>query len=167
MPSTTIRKEITKLRQERATKPYIGIHIRHGDRFPDNQKWRDDYVPIREYTTATSRIWGSLKSSNPPEVQEDKPTVYVATDSYAAFQDYLSLSPAPENVWGLHASDKHSWKFMASPHGYVQRVFEGRKTRPEERKRWTQGMILDFAMMSGAWLTPGERGPLATLCTLT
>lgn len=166
-PNKALRKELTKLRQQQAQQPYIGVHIRHGDRYPENQKWRDDYIPISEYTQSTSRIWEQLKTSSPPSVRDQAPNVYVGTDSYAALQDYISLSATPNNVWGLHISDNRSWKFMANPHGYVQRVFEGRKVRPEERKRWTQGMILDFAMISGAWLREGERGPLATLCTAT
>ena len=95
------------------------------------------------------------------------PTVYVASDSYAAYQDHLALFPAPENVWGLHAAtiQERKWRSMASPHGYVQRVFMGRKTREEERARWTEGMVLDFAMLTGAWLEGVEEGPKAVVCT--
>lgn len=167
LPSLSIRRELTQLRQQHAQTPYLGIHIRHGDRYPDNREWRGDYVPISQYISATSSMWEKALASSTPEVSTDKPTVYVASDSYAAFQDHLALSLSPDNVWGLHIAGETKWKYMASPQGYVQRVFEGRKTRSEERKRWTQGVVLDFAMISGAWLEEGEKGPVGTICTAT
>lgn len=171
LPSDSLRQELTQIRRLHANKPYVGMHIRHGDRYPANQKWRDDYVPITEYVKATLEAWRILRASHPREAEDAHPSVYVATDSYAAFQDHLALSPAPHNVWGLHAAAnsnaERKWRWMASPHGYVQRVFMGRKIRPEERKRWTQGMVLDFAMLSGAWLEEGERAPGAVICTFT
>jgi hypothetical protein len=168
-PSDSIRQEITELRRLHATKPYIGVHIRHGDRYPTSQKWREDYVPITEYIKATQEAWTKLRSGRGPEVREVNPTVYVATDSYAAYQDHLALFPAPENVWGLHVADpqERRWRWMASPHGYIQRVFMGKKTRVEVRVRWTKGMVLDFAMLTGAWLVEGEQGPKAVVCTIT
>jgi hypothetical protein len=168
-PSESLRREITELRRLHATKPYIGVHIRHGDRYPSSQKWRYDYVPITEYTKATQDAWKQLRSGPTPEVYDVNPRVYVATDSYAAYQDHLALFPVPENVWGLHAANtqERKWRWMSSPHGYIQRVFMGQKTRIEDRVRWTKGMVLDFAMLTGAWLAEGEQGPKAVVCTVT
>ncbi|KAG8842636.1 hypothetical protein FRC20_004316 [Serendipita sp. 405] len=166
LPSNYIRRQLTRLRQHFATKPYIGIHIRHGDRYPTNQKWRGDYVPMSEFTKATKETWNTLRTADPSHYTDFKPTVYIASDSYAALEDYKSLAGATvESIGALQTSGDHTWRYMASPHGYVQRVFNGRKTRQDERIRWTQGVILDFAMMSGAWLADGERGPGASICT--
>ncbi|PVF96089.1 hypothetical protein CPB86DRAFT_527541 [Serendipita vermifera] len=173
LPNEWIREEISELRRRLAKKPYVGIHIRHGDRYPANQKWEGDFVPTSEYVATTTRMWNTLRTQRPTDVRERQPSVYIATDSFAAFQDFRSLSGLPAgNVWGLHEADKllngrRRWKLLASPHGYVQRVFNGRKTRPEERARWTKGMIIDYALLSGAWLGEGERGPSAVICTAT
>ncbi|KAG8814146.1 putative protein serine/threonine kinase, partial [Serendipita sp. 399] len=159
-------EHLTRLRHRFASKPHIGIHIRHGDRYPTNQKWRGDYVPISEFTKATKETWYTLRTTHQSHYSDLKPTVYVATDSYAALEDYKALAGnSVESIGALQTSGDHTWRYMASPHGYVQRVFNGRKTRQDERNRWTQGVILDFAMMSGAWLADGERGPGASICT--
>jgi hypothetical protein len=129
-------------------------------------------VPISEYVGTTTKLWNTLKSQRPTDIRERQPSVYVAADSFAAFQDFRSLSGLPSNnVLGLHEADKllngrRRWKLLASPHGYVQRIWNGR-TRPEERVRWTKGMIIDFALLSGAWRGEGERGPSGVICTAT
>ncbi|CAG7853837.1 SubName: Full=Uncharacterized protein {ECO:0000313/EMBL:CCA67733.1} [Serendipita indica DSM 11827] len=175
--SDNLREHLRKLRNVVHTnKPYVGVHIRHGDKYPANQQWKGDYVPISEYIKLTTEVWETVRGMQSTQI-EPFPRIYVATDSLAAFSDHLSLSPTfslatEERILGLHAASSLSygerdWRFMASPHGYVQRVFSGGKTRPEERVRWTQGMLLDFAMLSGAWLEDGARAPEAVVCTAT
>jgi hypothetical protein len=165
IPNDSVRNDIRTVRSEYTQKPYVGVHIRHGDRFPSNQVWRGDYVPTIEYIKAVEDVWDKLRANS--EVREDDPTVYLASDSYAAFEDYRTISGESENVWSLYRTTNHHLKYMASPHGYVQRVFQGKKTRKEERARWTQGMLVDFALLSGMWLEDGERGPSAVVCTET
>lgn len=167
LPNDSVRRDLRSLRRQYAKKPYVGVHIRHGDRYPINQKWRGDYVPISEYLAAVDKVWNTLLTSNPPEVRESWPTVYLASDSYAAFEDYRALSSEQDSIWSLYGETNHRLRYMASPHGYVQRVFSGKKTRIEERIRWTQGMLLEFAMISGMWLENGERGPSGVVCTST
>lgn len=155
------------MREQYAQTPYVGVHIRHGDRYPSNQKWRSDYVPIVEYVKTVENVWHKLRSMRPAEAWEQEATVYVASDSYAAFEDFRSISRDSDNIWSLYITTDYHLKYMASPHGYVQRVFQGKKTRKEERVRWTQGMVVDFALLSGMWLEDGERGPSAVICTAT
>lgn len=182
IPNAVTRGHIKTVRGQWDHSGYIGVHIRHGDKFPKGSKWKGeshltvprpsvrlcvfagDYVPIHQFTTTAAETWQKLRASGQVPGQ-DKPSVYVATDSYAAFQDYRALSTAPEGVMALHEVGISKIKYMAHPHGYMQRMWD--KSRPDERKRWTSGMIIDLAMMSGMWLQQGDRPPLAVLCTVS
>jgi len=159
-----VREYLDSLRTEWGSKPYIGVHIRRGDRFASNQKWRRDYVPVVEYSTAVSKAWQKLRST--VKGLDESPSVYIASDSRAAYEDYKALSTAPESVKGLFDAKTNVVQYMAQMSGYIQVLWE-KRSRIEERKRWTAGMILDLAMISGLWLKDGEQAPLATVCTVT
>src|SRR5258706_5868297 len=63
LPAPKVREHLDSLRAAWGDKPYVGVHIRRGDRFADNQKWRRDYVPVAEYSTAVTKAWQELRST--------------------------------------------------------------------------------------------------------
>jgi len=164
LPSPTVREHLDSLRATQGNVPYIGVHIRRGDRFAGNQKWNHDYVPVAEYSNAVSKVWQELRETE--EGLGGSPNVYIATDSQAAYEDFKALSTAPDAVTGLFDAETTTLRYMAQTSGYIQPLWE-KRSRIEERMRWTTGMILDLAMISGLWLKDGERAPLATICTVT
>ena len=107
LPLPAVRRHLDALRATWGSRPYIGVHIRRGDRFTSNQKWRHDYVPVAEYSTAVSKAWRKLQSTE--EGLGETPNVYVATDSLAAYEDFKAFLTAPDAVKGLFdAKDRKS-----------------------------------------------------------
>lgn len=130
LPARTVREHLDSLRAKWGSGSYIGVHIRRGDRFAGNQKWRRDYVPVVEYSTAVSKAWKKLRSTE--EGLGEFPNVYIASDSRAAYQDYKALSTAPDAVTGLFDAKTSTLQYMAQPSGYIQLLWE-KRSRIEER----------------------------------
>lgn len=131
LPVPTVREHLDSLRATWDGKPYIGVHIRRGDRFADNQKWRRDYVPVAEYSAAVSKAWQKLRGTE--EGLGESPNVYVASDSRAAYEDFKALSTAPDAVKGLFDAKTTTLQYMAQMSGYIQPLWE-KRSRIEERK---------------------------------
>ena len=163
LPSDVNAKHIQDAREElfaRFKGNYVGVHIRRGDRLPVSWKWSNDYVPVKEYVDFVAKTWKRLYKG--PDALS--PAVYIATDSPSTLKDYAELAPESTEMFALSMSDNNVLKNMASPHRYIQT--EWNRRRSEERIRWTRGAIVDFALVSGAWLTSTYRAPQAVICTM-
>ena len=131
LPAPKVREHLDSLRATWGGDPYIGVHIRRGDRFAANQKWRRDYVPVAEYSAAVSKAWQKLRSTE--ESLSESPNVYVASDSRAAYEDFKAFSTAPDAVKGLFDAKTTTLRYMAQVSGYIQPLWE-KKSRIEERQ---------------------------------
>ena len=131
LPAPKVREHLDSLRATWGSEPYIGVHIRRGDRIADNQKWRRDYVPVAEYLNAVTKAWQELRSTK--EGLAELPNVYVASDSRAAYEDFKAFSTAPDAVKGLFDSKTTTLQYMAQMSGYIQPLWE-KRSRIEERK---------------------------------
>jgi hypothetical protein len=131
LPAPKVREHLDSLRATWGGEPYIGVHIRRGDRLAANQKWRRDYVPVAEYSTAVSKAWQTLRTME--KGLGESPNVYIATDSRAAFEDFKAFSAAPDAVKGLFVAKTSTVQYMAQTSGYIQPLWE-KRSRIEERK---------------------------------
>jgi hypothetical protein len=131
LPAPSVREHLDSLRTTWGSEPYIGVHIRRGDRVAANQKWRRDYVPVSEYSAAVSKAWQKLRSTE--EGLGKSPNVYIATDSRAAYEDFKAFSTAPDGVKGLFNAETRTLQYMAQVSGYIQPLWE-KRSRIEERK---------------------------------
>lgn len=84
--------------------------------------------------------------------------MYLASDSSTALEELSSLLPS---VYSLSRSTNAELKSLASPGEYFQGDFD--KYDLETRIKATRGMIVDFALLSGAWI---QGGPDAIVCTV-
>jgi len=130
LPGPKVREHLDSLRATWGNEPYIGVHIRRGDRFATNQKWRRDYVPVVEYSKAVSKAWQKLQGTE--QGLGESPNVYVASDSRAAYEDFKALSTAPDAVVGLFDAKTTTLQYMAQTSGYIQSLWE-KRSRIEER----------------------------------
>lgn len=130
LPNPTVREHLDSLRTTQGNEPYIGVHIRRGDRIADNQKWHRDYVPVAEYSNAVSKAWQKLRETD--EGLGESPNVYIATDSRAAYEDFKAFSTASDAVTGLFDAETSTLQYMAQTSGYIQPLWE-KQSRIEER----------------------------------
>ncbi|CAK5280659.1 unnamed protein product [Mycena citricolor] len=148
---------------------YIGIHARRGDR---NRAWQQygmgRYVPIPDYISAAVDAWTRLGLELPTSTHADnliQPFVFVASDSPDALKQ-LADGFAPDRAYSLALSDRPELRKLASPSEYDQNTFMAVKD-PIARVQWTRGMVVDFALLSGAWADDGQVIPDALVCTIS
>ncbi|TFY82435.1 hypothetical protein EWM64_g1571, partial [Hericium alpestre] len=132
---------------------YIGVHIRRGDRTGLSWKYVDKYLPIEAYAEEVSNTWTRLFQDNTTDYSS-APIVYVAADDPAALEELQPLLPEHTTVFSLAGSSNSELRELASPRPYVQTDFE--KLEPDERKRLTRGMVVDFALLNGLWAWDDE-----------
>jgi hypothetical protein len=145
--------------------PYIGVHIRRGDRSPKAWRYHGEYIPVQEYVVETRKTWTRLLA---PSSTSSTPRIYLASDSpYAQAEFSTSLSAgADTTLFSLARSSDPSLRELASTREYVQAEFA--MLGEDDRVRATRGMIVDFALVSGMWPQEGEAGTsaAATVCTI-
>ncbi|KAJ7204366.1 hypothetical protein GGX14DRAFT_698778 [Mycena pura] len=142
---------------------YIGLHIRRGDR---SAQWRayGSYVPLTEYVQGVVDTGSRLGLEPPVEDKPVQPFTYIASDSPAAINEFSS-SFSQDRVFSLSASKRQELRELASQEPYVQNDF---MTLEEDvRVRATRGMVVDFALLSGAWAQDGDLIPDATVCAVS
>lgn len=149
--------------------PYIGIHIRRGDRNAAQFPNRGSYVPLEDFAAAAHETWSRLFNNDSLSPKADHfpsaPITYIASDSHNAVDELISAFPKSAATFSLHTSSNSELRALASQREYVQKEFN--EESEEERIRLTRGIIVDFAMLSGFWAWEGEIVPGATICTLT
>ncbi|KAJ6609341.1 hypothetical protein B0H10DRAFT_2064437 [Mycena sp. CBHHK59/15] len=128
---------------------YLGVHIRRGDRLPAWHVYGQMYIPLTDYVDAVVESWTRLGLEVSPDDKLVQPFVYIASDS---------------PLW--RRTSKHSeLQALASPGEYVQNDFM--KLDPSNRLQATRGMVVDFALLSGAWSNDGDLIPDGTVCTVS
>ncbi|KAJ7597741.1 hypothetical protein C8J56DRAFT_327382 [Mycena floridula] len=162
-PNTYMSDLIKAARTELVTKfgapspSYIGVHIRRGDK-KSKFAYRGSYVPIANFISNVNLIW--KRASGRPA----SPNVYVASDSPAALQEFGTLFEH-KTVLSLPDSANRDLRPLASPEEYVQ--LEWARFKPEAKAKARRGMIVDFALLSGAWAEDGDVRPEAVICTIS
>jgi hypothetical protein len=128
---------------------YVGVHIRQGDSVPMSYEFHGKPVPIQNYVDATHQL--SLHNSTTETL------VYVASDSPQATLDFISKALENWEIFSLSGSTNPQLKALASPQEYRQSDWEGYSA--EDRLTWTQGAVVDFALVSGLWGGENGSGP--------
>lgn len=137
------------------------MHIRRGDRKAISWKYHKTYIPIPNYVQAFDDTWKRLISGTAPS---SGGIAYVASDSSSALEEFAqSLTAA--TIFSLSRSKDSELRALASPGEYFQTEFN--KLEESARITATRGMIVDFALLSGAWTQDGDLIPDATICTFT
>lgn len=124
-------------------------------------QFRDAYVPLENYAesikTTIARLYPSSRTPS---------SVYIASDSPRAHDDLIALLPKGTRIFSLAKSKKSGLRTLASPAEYHQDKFN--ELPNGDRVKLTRGMIVDFAMLSGAWRGYEEKiVPYGTVCTIT
>ncbi|EJD54235.1 hypothetical protein AURDEDRAFT_109967 [Auricularia subglabra TFB-10046 SS5] len=145
VPSTRMKTLISTARRSiGGDGGYVGVHIRHGDQLPKAWKYRKGFVPISEFvdgarTVQTAAIWAA--SDSPAAIADFKEEIGHSVQVTSVSRDLAPDADSP---------------------GYVQK--EWQHVGEAERRRLTQGMVVDLALLSGLWL-PADEAPKAVVCT--
>lgn len=140
-------------------KYYIALHIRRGDRKPSFYS-KNKYVPTEDYVQAAIDSWTRLH----PDESSENLFIYVASDSTAAHREVLDLTESRYTATSLFQSKNPELQVLASPSEYIQAEFN--QLDEAARIQATRGVIVDFALVSGAWADEGDAVPEATVCTI-
>jgi hypothetical protein len=155
---------------------YIAVHIRRGDLKPQSLRYGLQPIPVAEYATAISKAIDEFALCAPG----DKPLlIYAASDSVKAIDELEALQPGdgPKCAWkvlSLTSSTSPEIRELVYPRpdGYKQNDWSGSKAMlwtDEERVRYTTGMVVDLALLSGLWPptandNTGSITPSAVVC---
>lgn len=156
-----IRKARNELVPDAGNSKYLSVHIRRGDRLGMTWKYHKTHLPTSLYVNAALETWQRLNPTS-----DGNPLFYVASDSPAAVEEFIDQLPSTVRVFSLGWSSDEELKAIASPRSYVQEEFD--TLSEEERTRLTEGMIVDFALLTGLWMKEDDPGvrPYATVCGL-
>jgi hypothetical protein len=152
------RHELADIVGNGTEQPYLGVHIRRGDRRGSSWTYHNSYLPIDLYTEAVSKTWARLHAY-PSRGQI--PTVYIASDSTAAQTAYTDAAEATR-IFSLSRSSNAELREIASRVEYDQKNFKASPLK--DRIQATTGMIVDFALVSGMWAWKTDLTPSATIC---
>jgi hypothetical protein len=143
---------------------YIGVHVRRGDKKATSWAYHNSYVPIEDFTKAVQDTWTRvLPAQSSPYDAQPQPAVYFASDDPSAesyFLDGMRINAA----FSLMDSENLELNALSSPEEYYQGDFDD--LEKDARIRATKGMIVDFALLTGAWAKKGELIPEAVICTI-
>lgn len=152
------------------------------------QKLPDNQVPTIEYVEAVWEIYGHLQNLSNSNVSPSvPPLVYLASDSSTAASEFTELLVTNDSlvqeygnealksvVYELRTSPDAELRSLAPAMEYVQSEWNNRTE--VDRIRETRGVIVDWALLSGAWTPqPGDGSarktalkinPAAVICTL-
>jgi hypothetical protein len=154
------------------------VHIRRGDIRSQSWEYRGLPVPIPEFVEAVVRE----EERQQQQQQQDSQPIYVASDDARSLHEFstaLQAKPGPQkrNVVSLRTSRIPELRALAYPSessgGYrqvdwgVDGVLQWSRA---ERVRYTSGMIVDFALLTGLWTDIAASSqmmiPSATVCTI-
>ncbi|XP_006454286.1 hypothetical protein AGABI2DRAFT_197199 [Agaricus bisporus var. bisporus H97] len=140
----------------RSDDSYLSVHIRRGDRKLRFSGPDVLYVPTSEYVSAIKDTQDRL-----PILHDEDTPIYFASDSLTAELEFANAYAG--RFFSLRQSASSEIRQLASTDGYDQKEFN--KLSDEERVRLTKGMVVDFALLSGAWTKQGDPAPRASVCT--
>ncbi|KDQ63088.1 hypothetical protein JAAARDRAFT_29085 [Jaapia argillacea MUCL 33604] len=146
---------------------YFGIHIRRGDRHPYSWPFHNGYVPMEHFVQAIQDTRDRLDHPGFLDIPQDTPTsvVYVATDSPIANEEFTNAVPPHLTLFSLSRSKNPDLSILQSSREYIQKEFNA--LTETARVAETKGIIVDFALLSGAWAWDGDVIPIATVCTIS
>ncbi|KAF8308955.1 hypothetical protein DL93DRAFT_2086299 [Clavulina sp. PMI_390] len=185
---------------------YIAVHMRQGDAHPKNLRYGMKAIPVLSHVEGISKAITDFKFAIPTGSSSNAPfVVYAASDSAQALDELTRLAEKESTVspsgkkWdvvSLRTSKSFELRELAYPAelGYVQDDWSfpgptsngaGVIDRGEMRGRWTSeevmrystGMLVDLALLSGLWqdhnagakaaVLPGAAvcGYTSTICT--
>jgi hypothetical protein len=137
-----------------------------------SQSWeyRGLPVPIPEFLEAVVREEGHQR----PETLQP---IFVASDDAPSLDEFsTALQAKPgmrRKVVSLHTSGVPELRALSYPSenrsGYRQVDWDDngiRQWSPVERVRYTSGMIVDLALLTGLWTDMASQIPSATICTI-
>jgi len=156
-----IRRARGELMSENESSKYLSVHIRRGDRLGLTWKYHKTHLPTSLYVEAALEAWQRLNPTS-----QGSPLFYIASDSPTAPEEFLDQLPNNIHAFSLVWSNDEELKSLASPRSYVQDEFNA--LSKEERIRFTKGMVVDFALLSGLWVNEHDSDlrPYATVCGL-
>ncbi|KAF7307232.1 hypothetical protein MIND_00516900 [Mycena indigotica] len=143
---------------------YIGVHIRRGDQSRTWKVYGQQYVPVSDYVDGVVGAWSRLDLELSKDDKPVTPVAYIASDDPAVMKEFSSSFDS-HRVFSLSTSKRKELRELASPGAYVQNDFMNidEKTRVTA----TRGMVVDFALVSGAWANTGDLIPDATVCGIS
>ncbi|KAJ7103189.1 hypothetical protein B0H15DRAFT_198944 [Mycena belliarum] len=145
-------------------KGYLGVHIRRGDRQRSWLVYNQSYVPIADYVDGVVDAWSRLGLEHSADNNRVQPFVYIASDSPAAVKEFAA-SFSPDRVFSLSGSKREELRALASPGEYWQEDFA--LLAEHFRVAATRGMIVDFAVLTGAWAEHGDLIADGTVCAVS
>ncbi|KAK7063923.1 hypothetical protein R3P38DRAFT_2675261 [Favolaschia claudopus] len=143
---------------------YLGVHIRRGDRSPDWKVYGQQYIAISDYVDSAVESWTRLNLELSAQDKLVQPFVYIASDSPEAEKEF-SDSFTSKRLFSLSRSKRKELRALASPEEYFQDIFM--TLSDPVRVQATRGMIVDFALLSGAWAKDGDLIPDGTVCAVS
>lgn len=139
-------------------------------------KFKDTvYVPTANYLSGAASLSQRLDPSRPGSAPA---WAYIASDSPLAEQEFISSTKDESytgpafKTYSLISSKKEELRALASRKVYVQAEFNEGVGLDGGRVEATRGVIVDFALFSGAWawMDVGEEEervrPLGVVCTM-
>jgi len=157
-PRSTMMSLIDEARSALHDKEYIGVHMRHGDQTAMSWRYHQGYVPTSEYVSAVNKTIAALGNIK---------TIHVASDALRALTEFSEAAP---EEWIIHTSLQTSglsveYSADRETEGYFQHQWDDIPT--EERAALTRGMVIDLAVVTGAWAKDDGALPAAVVCTLS
>ncbi|KZT56131.1 hypothetical protein CALCODRAFT_330657 [Calocera cornea HHB12733] len=156
-PTSVIGDLVHQARSALSKEPYIGVHIRRGDQPAMSWRYHKGYVPTSEYVSAVQQAVDEL----------DIDSIYVSSD---ALSGLLEFSEGAREEWHIHASlatagSQVEYSVDRETEGYFQNQWD--YIPDEERAALTRGMIIDLALVTGAWAKDESERPSTVICTLS
>ncbi|KAK0234255.1 hypothetical protein IW262DRAFT_141845 [Armillaria fumosa] len=142
------QKEVSAL-----SSTYLSAHLRRGDRKPSSYEYHGSYVPTKDFLDALDDAASRLQQNDHPSF------VYIASDTPTTLEELSNMLPS---VYSLSRSTNVELNSLVSPGEYFQGDFDNYDL--ETRIKATRGMVVDFALLSGAWI---QGGPDAIVCTVS
>ncbi|KZO94103.1 hypothetical protein CALVIDRAFT_539479 [Calocera viscosa TUFC12733] len=157
-PTSSLHDLIEQARSGFPKRPYVGVHIRRGDQTAMSWRYHKGYVPTSEYVGAAQKTIPALDSIE---------AIYVASDSLSALLEFSEAAPEEWNVQASIPTNGSRVEYSAEreTEGYFQRQWD--QIPEEEREALTRGMIIDLALVTGAWGKDETERPAAVICTLS
>lgn len=151
---------IRRARQSLGGMPFLGVHIRRGDHKSVSWRYGGGHVPSEDYVRATMDAW----SRGRPDLNANG-RIWVASDANAAIGQFAEMLPENLEPLSLHSGSDERLKALSPSKPYNQSTWN--VIPAEARVLETRGVIVDFALFSGAWSRETERTPEAVICAIT
>lgn len=160
IPISENRALIWQARQILENGPYLSVHLRRGDHKPMSWKFHDHTVPLDDYVHGIQNAYSKVQNSYSNPVN-----VWVASDSVFAAEELDRMLPSNFRTLSLSKSNVNSLMTLSPSQPYNQSIWN--ELPLEARISETRGVIIDFAMLSGAWGEGAEYFPESMVCTMT